>query len=264
MITPKCFILTILGLALTLNIYAIDNITVASGQSGVGWSEYAKHNGYMIHLTTEAFAAVGIRVKLVLLPWKRAFNDAKFVRVDATCCWFFVENRARQFYYSDPIFEETMVFFHLKSFRFDWKDMNDLAGITSGGNIGFHYGDAFQKAEKEGRIKVERTKNNELNLKKLLAGRINVHPIATITAYGYFQKLFTQNEIELLTFHPRPLLTKNLHLIISKKMDPQKAESIITDFNQGLKIIKKSGKHQEITRKAESGYYELMEEKWSE
>ncbi len=261
---PKCFIPALLSLAFTINVYATDSITIASGQSGVGWSEYAKHNGYMIHLTTEAFAAVGIKVNLIFLPWKRAFNDTRNVHVDATCCWFFVEDRAKLFYYSDPIFEETMVFFHLKSFRFDWKDMDDLAGVTSGGNIGFHYGDDFQKAEQEGKIKVERTKNDESNLKKLLSGRIDVHPVAVIAAYGHFRKLFTQNEIDLFTFHPRPILTKKLHLLISKKMNPGRADFLISAFNQGLKKIKTSGKYEEIARKAESGYYELMKEKWSE
>ncbi len=243
--------------------YAENTITISTGTSGIGWNEYAKHYGYMLHLTTEAFALAGINVNIKFFPWKRTYSTVKEADVDASCCWFFVKERAQHFYYSDPVFEETMVFFHLKSFPFEWKNMGDLAGIRSGGNRGFHYGDEFQAAEKNGSIIVERVKNNDMNLRKLLAGRIQVHPIAVITAYGHLRKLLSPEKVELFTYHPKPILQKKLHLIIPKKMEEKKAKQLLASFNQGLKLLKESGKYDKIKKNAETDYYELMQTKWA-
>ncbi len=255
-------LLVIFFFALTQISYAEESVTISAGVSGVGWNKFAKHYGYMLHLTTETFALVGIKTNIKFYPWKRTFTTAKDAKVDASCCWFYVEDRTNDFYYSDPVFEETMVFFHLKSFKFDWKNMKDLAGIKSGGNRGFHYGDEFQAAEKAGIIKVDRVTNNDQNLKKILAGRIQVHPIAVIAAYGHLRKLFSPKTIELFTYHPKPVLRKHLYLIIPKKLGEKKAKKLLSSFNKGLKLLKKSGKYDKIKKDAESGYYDLMKTEW--
>ncbi|MCP4752068.1 MAG: transporter substrate-binding domain-containing protein [Proteobacteria bacterium] len=249
-----------LGLSATAE--AQETVSIASGESGVGWSQYAKHYGYMLHITTEAFALVGIQVETSFYPWKRAFIQARAVENDATCCWFFVEERSRDFYYSDPVFEESMVFFHLKSFDFEWNTMVDLRGIPSGGNIGFHYGDDFQAAEKAGTITVQRVPNNVQNLRKLLAGRIKIFPIASITAFGHLRKMYPSKKVALFTYHPKPVLTKTLHLLLPRKMQKKRALRLLSLFNRGLKRLRETGKHDEIKKKAEMGFYRLMEIKW--
>ncbi len=261
----RYFIPTLLFLTIIVNVHATDSITVASGESGVGWSQYAKHYGYMIHLTTEAFASMGIKVNIRFLPWKRAYVTAKYMTdaIEASCCWFYVEERTKVFYYSDPVVEDTMVFFHLKSYKFDWNTIDDLGDIMIGGNIGFHYGKDFQKAEKEGKIKVDRTRDDNTNLKKLLVGRIDIFPIAVITAYGELHKIYRQDKKDRLTYHPKPVLKKKLHLLISKKMEKERVAFLLSSFNRGIDKIKETGKYDEIVKNAESGYYELMDGKWS-
>lgn len=39
-------------------------------------SESMKHNGVAAHIVREAFAAEGITVRYVFLPWKRAYHEA--------------------------------------------------------------------------------------------------------------------------------------------------------------------------------------------
>ncbi len=241
---------------------AEETISITTGESGSGWSQYSKHYGYMLHMTTEAFKLAGIQVKIKFYPWKRAYEQSKKLMSDCTCCWFFVDERTKDFYYSDPVFEETMVFFHLKSFKFDWNTVDDLKGVISGGNRGFHYGDIFQNAEKAGKIKVDRVTDNTLNFKKLLAGRIQIFPVAVITGYESLRQIFPPETVDLFTYHPKPVLQKKLHLLVPKKMEKNKAMRLLSTFNQGLKRLRETGKHDEIRKNAEKGFYSLMKEKW--
>jgi len=242
--------------------FAEKPVIIASGESGSGWSEYSKHYGYMIHMTTEVFKLAGIQTEIKFYPWKRAYDQALRNKVDCSCCWFFVDERAKDFYYSEPVFEETMVFFHLKSFKFDWNTIDDLRNVKLGGNSGFNYGDDFQQAEKKGKIQIDRVPNNILNLKKLLKGRIQIFPIAVITGYETLRQIFPLETVELFTYHPKPVLQKTLHLLVPKKMEEKNAKHLLTKFNQGLKLLRETGQHNKIVKDAEMGFYSLMKEKW--
>ena len=158
----------VLFLSLSTISVAKETVTIASNcDASPGWSEYSKHYGFILHIVTEAFKVKGVQVEVIWYnSWKRAFEQAKKKEADSTCCWFFVEERTKGFYYSDPVTEDAQVFFHLKSFKFDWNTVDDLKGIQIGGNTGFFYGDEFNEAEKTGKITMDRARNYDQNLKK--------------------------------------------------------------------------------------------------
>ena len=259
------YVLTIfLLLSFSTITVAEETITIASnGNASPGWSEYSKHYGYILHVATEAFALAEIQVQMKWYPsWKRAFEQAKNNEDDSTCCWFFVKERTKKFYYSDPVTEETQVFFHLKSFKFDWNTVDDLKGVQIGGNTGFHYGDDLDEAEKKGKITMDRARSYEQNLKKLLAGRIQIYPAAVITAYEHLGNNFPPETVDLITYHPKPLLQKQLHLLLPKKMEKNRAMRLLSLFNQGLQRLKETGTYDKIMKDAEMGIYKKMDEKW--
>lgn len=239
-------------------------ITIASNEnSSPGWSRYSKNYGYILHITTEAFAQMGIQVQMRLYSsWKRAFENAKSGVDDSTCCWFFVHERTKNFYYSDPVIEETQVFFHLKSFKFDWNEVKDLKGIKIGGNTGFHYGDALMKAEKSGFIEIDRARTYDQNIRKLLNGRIQIYPAAVITVYDQLRNKYPKDVIDRFTYHKKPIFTRKLHLIFSKKMEKKRAEKLIQLFNKGLKRLKSTGRYMEIFNDAQMGKYKKMGTEW--
>ncbi len=260
-----CNTLTILLLFnFTAKACANEIITIASnGDASPGWSEYSKHNGYILHIATEAFALAGIKVKVKWYSsWKRAYEQAKNNDDNSTCCWFFVKERKNEFYYSNPVTEEAQVFFHLKNYRFDWQTVDDLKGIHIGGNTGFHYGNTMDEAEKTKKIMMDRARSYEQNLKKLLAGRIQIYPAATITAFEHLSYIFPPKIVAQFTYHPKPLLKKNLHLLLSKKIEPRKAERLLTLFNNGLQQLRRNGTYDKILQNAEKGFYKKMDKKW--
>ena len=260
----KCMLTILLLLSFSTVTASGETITIASnGNASPGWSEYSKHYGYILHIVTEAFALKGIQVRMKwYTSWKRAYEQAKNNEDDSTCCWFFVEKRTEDFYYSDPVTEETQVFFHLKSFKFDWNTIDDLRGIQIGGNTGFHYGDDLDKAEKTGKIMMDRARSYEQNLKKLLAGRIQIYPAAVITALEHLHNNFPPESVDLITYHPKPLLRKQLHLLLPKKMEKNRAMRLLSLFNRGLQLLKEKGTYDRIINDAEMGVYKKLDEKW--
>ncbi len=261
----KCSIAIVLFLlSCSFELSAAQTITIASnGNASPGWSRYSKHNGYILHIATQAFALAGVQVKIKWYSsWKRAFEQAKNNDDESTCCWFFVPERTKYFYYSDPVVEETQVFFHLKSYRFNWDTVDDLEGIHIGGNTGFHYGDALDNAEKSGRIMMDRARSYDQNLKKLLIGRIQIYPAATITAYDHLNNMYSQKTVNLFTYHQKPVFIKKLHLILSKKMEKKRATRLLTLFNQGLKKLELNGVYDRILKNAEMGLYKKMGTEW--
>ncbi len=259
-----CIFAVFLWLSLTGRAVTGETITIASNENASpGWSAYSEHHGYILHIAAEAFALVGIRVEMDWYSsWKRAFEQAKNNEADSTCCWFFVADREEDFYYSDPVTEETQVFFHLKSFKFDWETVDDLEGLRIGGNTGFHYGDVLDEAERAGRISMDRARSYEQNLKKLLAGRIQIYPAAAITAYDHLESTYSPGTRALFTYHRKPLLRKQLHLLLPKKMNKDRARRVLTQFNEGLRRIGENGTYDRIMKNAEAGVYRKKGEKW--
>ncbi len=80
------------------------------------------------------------------------------------------------FLYSDAVVPSKFAFFHLKGSNFDWNSYEDLRGIRIGGTLEYAYSKEFDAAEKAGIIKTNRAPSDEIGLKKLLKGRIEVFP----------------------------------------------------------------------------------------
>jgi polar amino acid transport system substrate-binding protein len=83
-----------------------------------------KNNGFVNHVITEAFKRKGYTVRYKYLPWKRAVLETKNGKFAALSYVYFSKDREKEFYLSDPISEEKIVIFHLKSNQIKaWKHL---------------------------------------------------------------------------------------------------------------------------------------------
>ena len=151
-----------------------------------------------------------LRVEITFLPWKRAYKQAKAGNFDGTFVWSKESDREQDFYYSDPIFEDSMVFFHLKRTPFEWETMDDLKGLRIGCTLGYNYGDAFRAAENAGELIVEKVPKDIQNFRKLLRERVALVPLEMPVGYYILQKHFTPEEIGQVTHHPKTIKTRGL------------------------------------------------------
>jgi len=217
-------------------------------------SEKLKHLGLISRIVTEAFASEGVKVEYGFFPWARSYNLAKKGRWDGSVAWSYTEDRAKYCLYSDPVLETTRVFFYLKAKPFDWKTMDDLKNLKIGATLEYNYGKDFRDAEKSGKIRVHRISEDEINFKKLLKGRIDIFPIDPDVGYAMIAKLFTKEEAELFTYHPKPVMAVPLHLILSKKVEKNK--ELIVLFNKGLKHLREKGTFDQYVAESRKGEYQ--------
>lgn len=245
--------------------YANETLSIATGDYPPGYSEYAPHYGYTLHVVEEAFAQVGIEVKYHFLPWKRAFEDTRLGEsYDATCCWFLSEDRETFFYVSDPVIEtEGFYFFHLKEKAFDWHQLSDLQPLRIGATRGYTLGDEFYAAEAAGELEVMWVNQDIQALRMLRLGRVDIVPLDTMAGYELIRKNFTPEEQALFTHHAFPLLQSPTHLLFPKAREEESLR-LRQQFNEGLQRLKASSAFDAIMDDAMSGYYQIGDRVWQE
>ncbi len=172
----KVFLTVVLFVSIFLNsicLFAGETIRLASGEWKPYQSQYLEYNGVASRIVTEVFAIAGIEVEYGYFPWARSLENTRSGEWDGTFLWFDTAERRKDFYISEPILDINYVFFHHKSYSFDWKTINDLQGIFIGGTLKYDYGKEFQSAEKDGLINVERAPSDELNFRKVIYKKPN-------------------------------------------------------------------------------------------
>lgn len=251
-IFKKMFVvLFILSIVTSSN--AEETIRLASGEWSPYQSKNLKYYGVASRIVSEAFAMEGIRVEYGYFPWKRSYKYAEKGKWDGTFLWFDTSERREIFYISDSVVDIQYVFFHLKSYSFDWNTIDDLGGIEIGGTLEYNYGDAFQNAEKTNKIKVHRVAADEQNFKRLLKGRIQIFPNDLDAGYEILHKHFTPEQVNLFTYHPVPVKAAPHHLLLSKKI--KRNQRMLETFNKGLRILKESGKVEQYLSESRQGKY---------
>jgi len=140
-------------LIFSTNLVAEETIRLTTGEFPPYLSKKLKYGGVSARIVIEAFALVGIKAIPKFYPWKRAYYQANKGGWDGSFTWYYSEKRAKDFYYSIPVIEEKVVFYHLKSFHLDWNTLDDLQGILIGATLEYTYTPEFYAAEKRGSSK---------------------------------------------------------------------------------------------------------------
>jgi polar amino acid transport system substrate-binding protein len=219
---------------------AEQTVTIATLEYFPWTGKNLKYNGFVNHVITEAFRRGGYTVKYTYLPWKRGVSETKNGAYSALSYVYFSKDREKEFYLSDPITAEKIVFFHLKSNPIkDWNTLDDLKKYKFGATRGYTYTSAFWKAAESKRLKVDLADNDRQNFKKLLVGRIDIFPSSLVNGYSILKKEFDPGKAQLLTYHLKPLSSTTGHLAFTKNR--QDSEKLLRVFNDRLAQLKKEG-----------------------
>ncbi len=228
-------------------------VSISTGEYSPYTSESATHGGFINRVIRAAFALRGMDTRFTYFPWKRALEEAAAGAFDASSFWFIDKERAQRFHYSDSLSSHREVLFHLKSREVpDWKTLDDLRGFTFGATLGYTYTHAFWEAARSGRIVVHEARADELNFKKLLAGRIDLFPMEEITGWQLIRKRLPVGE-GVLTTHPRPLSSTTGHLVFPRHLAGN--AELVKIFNQGLRQLRDSGLYEQYLEEFYAGIY---------
>lgn len=230
-----------------------DTIRIACEEWPPYSSQSLKHNGLMMRIITEAYATQGVDVQFQFFPAPRVLQLVKSGEWDATGGWTPTAARAEDYYFSDPLLEERMVLFHLKSRTFDWQSIEDLIGLEIGLVYGFFYGNAFEQAYRGGLLTTQVEHSDLLNFRKLIDGRVDLVPKNLEAGISLLQSQFTPEEAALITWHPQALDEGPLVLMFSRARERNARMAEI--FNKGLETIKQDGRYEQFFMESRRGDY---------
>jgi polar amino acid transport system substrate-binding protein len=233
---------------------AAEIITIATLEYAPWTGKNLKDHGFVNHVITEAFQRKGYTVKYTYLPWKRAAAEAKEGKYSALSYVYWSKDWEKDFFLSNPISEEKIVFFHLKSNPIkDWITLEDLKNYKFGATRGYTYTKEFWEAAKTRRLTVDVTNSDLQNFKKLLAGRIDIFPSGLVNGNSILQKEFDASKADLLSIDPKPLSKTTGHLAFTKSR--KNSEGLVRIFNQGLAELKNSGLYDKFREDLLAGKY---------
>ena len=240
-------------LAISCNSMAGETVRLTNGEWPPYLSKNLKHYGVASHIVEAAFQNAGIAVAYGFFPWKRSFILAQRGTWDGSVIWSPSDERAKDFYFSEPVAYDINVFFYMKSKLFDWHNYSDLKGLRIGATISYDYGDEFTKNEKNTTIYVERAVKDETGFKKLISKRIDLFVCNLDVGYYLIHKMYPIETASMFTNHPKPVKEAPLTLILSKKL--AKNKQLIEKFNKSLKQLKNNGKFDNYYDASRRGEY---------
>lgn len=207
-------------------------VVLANGEWVPYQGEALPGGGSMSRIVRAAFETQGWQVEFVYLPWAKGLSMTENVKTDGTMLYSYNEERGQKFFYSDPVLQlDTVVFYnHNKPVR--WEKPEDLKGLSLGGVEKYDYG--FIR-EEDG-YHLIRSQSSGANHEKLGEGRLDGTLDEVLVGLTILRE---KNLRHRISFHPKPIKSKNYHLILSQKHP--RAQEILAVFNQGLTRIKEDG-----------------------
>lgn len=228
-------------------------ITITTGEYPPLNSSSFKHGGFIPRVVRDAFRLQGVKVTFKFYPWARAYELSKAGAVDGTAQWYESEKRREHHYYSDPIFQETVVWFHLKETNFDWTDLRSLKGLRIGAVRGYTYTQEFYDLIQSGDLHVQFVGDDEQNYKKLLARRVDIVPEVLDVGLFLVNRNYPPATAQLFTQHEKPFFSSQTYLLMPKNREHSKA--LIALFNKGLASLKEEGLIEEYLLESREGRY---------
>lgn len=141
----------------------------------IGEEESAPTGGIAVKVVEELVKRLGYNAEVMVFPFARALNNVYTGDYDMILMVSKSPEREEKLVFTDMIMDSPyLIFFDADRMAdFSWNKFRDLKPYKIGIVKEFNYGNDWNKAVKRYRLKVEAVKNDSLNLKKLLAGRVD-------------------------------------------------------------------------------------------
>lgn len=233
------FFCTLLYLAVSVMAAAnsdLSSLVIVTGDYPPGINKADDDKGYISRLVSDAFALEGIKVEFVFVPWARGLRMARLGHEACIMYYAKTPDRVKSFIFSEPLFEEEWLFFHLKTTPIKWQTLTDLSRYIFGATLSYSYSEEFHKLSDEQKLNVHWVARDTQNWQMLMAGRIDIFP-SVKSGWHQLRQLYSEASIAQVTTHPKPLKTQFNYLLFSK--EHPKAEYFRDKFNQGFTKLKK-------------------------
>lgn len=225
--------------------YSANSFSETLNMATLNWEpfygEKLPENGFFSALAKEAFKRAGYKVKIFFMPWKRALDSAGKGKYDGLMGAYYNEDRAKIFYFTDPVAQNEEVFVHNKGLEIEYNNLEDLKKYKIGGVRG----SAQIKDLRNMGFNTEVTTNYRSAIRKLKLSRVEILVIGK-------QKLLydLKNDTELKQYENAfeildpPFKTYEIFCPITKKRAD--GAKIVENFNKGLREMIEDGTYDRI------------------
>lgn len=214
-----------------------------------------KSTGRNVDITRECLRRMGFLCEVKIVPWKRALIMVENGIADGIIDAAHTPERGTFLHYPDEeIYSEEWYAFKRRKdpVSFD-KGLTNVGTVSLGISRGFEYGGLIQDAIDNHRFKrLEEVVNNEMNIKKLLAGRFDAFVGVKLTILSLSKKMGYEDKISMVpktgSQTPYLLSSSKTYVAFSKKT---MTREIAVLFSMTLKQMKADG----TVHKIERNYY---------
>jgi polar amino acid transport system substrate-binding protein len=200
----------------------------------LNWSPYAAKNlkdqGFTTEILRKIFKNAGYNVKFTFVPWNRALVFCKLGKYDAVFNAYTSKEREEIYAVSDPYLDTELVLCVKKDFPLNsFNNLQELKKYKIGIVKGYVNSPEFDACNF---LHKEPARNDEINLRKLLADKVQIISIDKYTATNLLKE---KHKLDTVKFLKPPLDNKPLYLLFSKKIIGN--DKILSDFNSALKAL---------------------------
>lgn len=215
--------------------------------AGSPWPPYIDQKlpnmGLSIDLVASIFERAGYDTVITLETWPRTLEGVHIGAHDVIAAAWYTPARNQIFKFSDPYFENKILFIKRKGTKLHFDTLNDLRNVDIGIVDGYAYDEKFDNDNK-----IRKVKNNYViyNLIELHYGKTDL-TLGDQWVIRHELAKYLSNAIEELEFLPKPLAKRELHIAVSRTRPDH--EKIVAAFNRSLREMKRDGSYQTIIDK---------------
>ncbi len=220
-----------------------------------------EQSGYVYQLAKRAFAASGYELRVTYYPWARALHLARKGQVNGLFPEYYSESRENEFVFSSPFPSGPVSLFKRSGSQPEFKTdprqnqeqaLRELSQYRFGVVRGYVNTKALDNADF---LRREEARSDELNLRKLQFGRVDLVAIDPYVAQYLLSTTLSKSTVKLERMQPA-LERKTLHIAFSRRAENH--QELLTAFNAGLKSLRDSGELEALLR--EYAFDELANE----
>lgn len=216
------------------------------------WPPYTtqemEQKGIATEIIIEALKAADLEYKIEFRPWARALEMVQYGQAWGSFPWFYTEERAEIYAYSDPVITvDSVIFYRKDNPKFqngfpEYSTLQDLKAYTFGGVNGYFYEIIFENES----FSYTLSQSLESAFKLLIEGKTDVINEDLNVGMHILQKYYPDSSDTILASHDY-LSKDDMFLLISKSISNH--EETLEKFNKGLELIKSNGLYNDIISK---------------
>lgn len=201
-------------------------------------------NSFLTELLQEIAKEMGVSIELRFMPWPRCELAVDSLQVWATMPYVPTQEREEKFLFSQPLYAKRTVLFYYSKVESDipktFTDLGELSQYRLGGVRGYYYESIFSEAG----LPLALASSEELNFRKLHAGRVDLVPAVETVGWDIIRRTFSEEDQAYFGILDSTLDVGYNFLMTSRRY-PQ-TDQLLERFNQALNTLQLNGVYREI------------------